>query len=51
LKSDDFINSDIVNIEKQLKRNLGWTSRLFPTVTSSHSRTLREDYLRSRSAA
>ena len=23
LKSDDFINSDIVNIEKQLKRNLG----------------------------
>ena len=51
LRSSDFINSDIVNIEKQLKRNLGWTSGQFPSVTSSHSRTLREEYLRSRLAA
>jgi hypothetical protein len=46
LKSSDFINSDIVNIEKQLRRNLGWTSGQFPTVTSSTSKTLREEYLR-----
>ena len=44
LKSPDFINSDIVNIEKKLKSNLGWTSGLFPILTSSQSRTLREDY-------
>ena len=48
LKSPDFINSDIANIEKQLKRNLGWTSKQFPQVTSSNSRTLREQYLRSK---
>ena len=46
LRSTVFINSDIANIEKQLKRNLGWTSRLFPQITSSNSRTLRENYLR-----
>ena len=51
LKSADFINYDIANIEKQLKRNLGWTSRQFPQVTSSNSRTLREQYLRWRLAA
>jgi len=51
LKSDDFINSDIVSIEKRLKSNLGWTSNQFPTVTSSHSKTLREEYLRGRLAA
>lgn len=51
LKSTDFINSDIVNIEKQFKKNLGWTSRQFPQVTSSNSRTLREEYLRGRLAA
>lgn len=51
LKWDDFINSDIVNIEKQLKKNLGWTSKQFPTVTSSQSRTSRELYLRNRLAA
>ncbi len=51
LKSSDFINSDIVNIEKQLKKNLGWTSKQFFPVTSSHSRTLREEYLRSRLTA
>jgi hypothetical protein len=51
LKSDDFINSDIVSIEKRLKSNLGWTSNQFPTVTSSHSKTLREEYLRWRLAA
>jgi hypothetical protein len=31
-----------------LKRNLGWTSKQFPQVTSSNSRTLREQYLRSK---
>ena len=51
LKWDDFINSDIVNIEKQLKKNLGWTSKQFPTVTSSQSRTSREEYLRGRLAS
>ena len=51
LRSTDFINSDIVNIEKQLKRNLGWTSGQFPTVTSSLSKTLREEYLKNQLAA
>lgn len=51
LKSSDFINSDIVNIERQLKKNLGWTSKQFLPVTSSTSKTLREDYLRGRLAA
>ena len=48
LRSTDFINSDIVNIERVLKKNLGGTSGQFPSVTSSHSRTLREEYLRRR---
>jgi len=46
LKSTDFINSDIVNIEKRLKSNLGGTSGQFPIVTSSHSKTLRDEYFR-----
>lgn len=44
LKSSDFINSDIANIEKKLKSNLSWTSTLFKTVTSSRLETARARY-------
>ena len=47
LKSTDFINSDIANIEKKLKNNLGWTG--IPEgakVTSSRLETARARYFR-----
>lgn len=45
LKSSVFINSDIANIDKQLIRNLWWTSGQFTPITSSISRNLRDEYL------
>jgi hypothetical protein len=44
LKSSDFINSDIANIEKKLKWNLGWTSTQFMKITSSRLETARARY-------
>lgn len=46
LKSSDFINADIVNIEKRLKSNLGWTSNQYMSVTSAQSKNLRESLFR-----
>lgn len=50
LKSNDFINSDIANIEKKLKWNLGSTSTQFLPVTSSHSQSLRESLFKPKAA-